>query len=75
MESKSIQPDFRVRECLPHRSPGEPLVVSGVTVVLEPKLDEFPLLLREKFGSRGVVVYPEVRQRGDDNRKQAFLFD
>ena len=53
MQAKTVEPDFRVLECLNDAMPGKPFVLSGVAVFQELLGDIFLLLGSEKLAPVG----------------------
>ena len=73
METKTVEVDLRVFECLNDTIPAKPFVSSSVTIVLEPCEDVFPLLGSEELGSCGVIIDEEVSGDGEGDSQQALL--
>ena len=64
--SKTVEPDFRVLECLNDAMSG-PFVLSGVAVFQELLGDISLLLGSEKFDTRGVAVDEKIHGNRDDD--------
>jgi preprotein translocase subunit SecY len=69
MEAHSVKPDLWVLECYADTFPIKLLVACRIAVILKTELDEFPLIVSEKFGRGGIVVDEEVSAKGGDDRQ------
>ena len=73
VETKTVEVDLWVLECLSDTSPGKLFVSSSVAIILESCENVFPLLGSEKPGSCGVTMDEEVRSNGHDDSQQTLL--
>ena len=67
METKAIEVNLWVFECLNDASPGKLFVSGSVVIFLESRENVFPLFGGEKRGSCGVIVDEEVSGSGADD--------
>ena len=69
VETKPVEVDLWVLECLADPTPGKLLVPSGVAIILESRENVFPFPGSEELCSCGVVMDEEVRSnRRDDSQ-------
>jgi hypothetical protein len=67
VETKPIEVDLWVLECLPDSGPGETFVSSSVAILSESCENVFSLLGSEELGRCGVVIDEEVCGNGRDD--------
>ena len=67
METKPVEIDLWVLECLADPGPGELFVPSGVIILSESCENVLPLLGGEEPSGCGVVVDEEIRSYGHDD--------
>lgn len=73
VEAEAVQPHLGVLECIEHGRPSELFLASGIVVILQSELDEFPFLVRQESGAIGVILYPEIGDDRHDDSQETFL--
>ena len=73
MESKAVEPDLGILECLSDTSPGEFFFLRSVAILFESVNHVCFLLGGEEPGGCGVVIDEEVPGDGNDDGQKALL--